>query len=218
MTATLSTTITVPFPEIHGFVQAGGRSTRMGTDKAWVEIAGRPLLGRVLDAVRPIAARRTIIISADNPNAGRYQTTASDYDANVSYDLHNHLGPLGGIHTALKSCDANETALILACDLPYLTTEFLAFLCQKHLAGKAQITVPCDQTGRWQPLVALYETSCLPLIETQLATGQLKVDRLFAHAQVQKLAFSDFATLAQATQLFINVNQATGLAQLTQNE
>lgn len=188
------------------FIQAGGQSSRMGTDKAWIEINGQPLIEHVIAAVEPVAAGLSVIISADNPNAKGYARLAQEHGARLLFDLHDHLGPLGGIHTALKSCDAGEAALILACDLPFLASEFLALLCQKHQNSEAQITVPMDAEGRLQPLVAIYSQDCLAAVEEQLAAGRLRVDRLFDLVLTARIAFSDFAHLPGAPQFFLNLN------------
>ena len=167
---------------IHAFIQAGGRSSRMGTDKAWLEISGRPMIEYVLAAAQPVAASLSIVINRANPNADRYQELAAKWNARLLHDLHDHEGPLGGIHTALKACEENESALILACDMPFLTSEFLFFLCQQHqsqnpkskIPNPKSITVPQDDEGRLQPLAAIYDRACLPAIEELLAADRLK--------------------------------------------
>ncbi|MDQ3012790.1 MAG: molybdenum cofactor guanylyltransferase [Acidobacteriota bacterium] len=191
---------------IRAFIQAGGRSSRMGADKAWLSVVGHPMIEHVLAAAEPVAASLSIIISADNPNAKRYCKLAEGRGARLLDDLHDHLGPLGGIHTALNNCEAGDAALILACDLPFLTSEFLALLCQKHQSGEAQITVPLDAEGRPQPLVAIYKQSCLLMVEEQLATGRLRVDRLFDVFPTTRIAYSGFAHLPGAAQFFRNLN------------
>ena len=178
----------------------------MGTDKAWLEFAGRPMIEWVLAAAASATASLSIIINSANPNAERYQELAAKWNAKVLYDLHDHQGPLGGIHTALHPLPQNNAALILACDLPFLTVEFLALLCQKHCDGQAQITVPLNQAGRWQPLVAIYSASCLAAVEAQLAAQQLRVDRLFDLVRTEHIAFSVFAHLPGAQKLFLNIN------------
>ena len=133
-------------PNVHAFIQAGGRSSRMGTDKAWLEINGRAMIEHVLAAAEPVAASLSIIINQTNPNADRYRQLAEKWNARLIYDLHDHKGPLGGIHTALsvlnRDCEgAAASALILACDLPFLTSEFLSFLCRQHQLANPQSAI-----------------------------------------------------------------------------
>src|SRR5215475_4926928 len=89
---------------IRGFIQAGGRSSRMKRDKAWIEIEGAPMIERVIAAARPAVDRLGIIVNAANPQVERYEKLADSCDAMLIFDLHEHLGPLGGIHTALAHC------------------------------------------------------------------------------------------------------------------
>lgn len=191
---------------IHAYVQAGGRSSRMGTDKAWLEINGRQMIEHVLAAAEPVTASLSIVINSANPNAERYRELAEKWNARLLYDLHDHKGPLGGIHTALKACGENEAAFILACDLPFLTTEFLNFLCQKHLGGNASITVPVDQDNRLQPLVAIYDQDCLSAVEKLIASDQLRVDRLFDQVPTQFINFGEITKFSAALSLFSNIN------------
>src|SRR5262245_48376729 len=147
-----------PQSTIMGFIQAGGRSSRMNLDKAWLEVEGVPMIERVVAAARPVAGRLGIIVNAANPQITKYGKLAESRDAKLIFDLHEHRGPLGGIHTALTHCGANESALILACDLPFITSEFLSFLSDVHqnvnpqssILNPQSVTVPLDQSNRLQ--------------------------------------------------------------------
>ena len=210
---------------IQAFVQAGGHSSRMGTDKAWLELPGRSqrfMIEHVLAAAEPVAASLSIVINQANPTADRYRQLAEKWNARLLHDLHDHKGPLGGIHTALKACGENDAALILACDLPFLTTEFLSLLCRQHQGGNPQsairnphfITVPTDQEGRLQPLAAIYDRACLPAIEEMLASGQLKVDLLFSRVPTQVISYEKPSALPEAENLFSNINSPAELERL----
>jgi molybdopterin-guanine dinucleotide biosynthesis protein A len=130
------------------------------------------------------------------------------------FDLHEHLGPLGGIHTALAHCEANEFALILACDLPFITTEFLSLLWDVHQSENPQspspnpqsITVPMDQSNRLQPLAAIYNQSLEAIVRQMLAANELKVDMLYSRVSTRRVGFAEFAHLRGAERFFINVN------------
>jgi len=195
---------------IHAFIQAGGRSSRMGADKAWLEINGRPMIENVLAAAQPVAASLSIVINHANSNADRYRELAEKWNARLLFDLHDHKGPLGGIHTALKTCEENESALILACDMPFITTEFLSFLCHAHQAGNPQfITVPSDQEGRLQPLAAIYDQACLFATEEMLISDQLRVDLLFGKVATQVVGYEKLPALPETENLFANINSPT---------
>jgi molybdopterin-guanine dinucleotide biosynthesis protein A len=210
---------------IKGFIQAGGRSSRMKRDKAWLEIDGVPMIEWAVAAVKPAAGRLGIIVNAANPQIERYERLAKSCDARLIFDLHEHLGPLGGIHTALAHCGAGESALILACDLPFITTEFLSFLCDVHQTQNPQsastqsgrnpqsairnpqsITVPLDQSDRLQPLAAIYDQSLEATVEQMLAANELRVGLLYSRVSTRQVGFFEFAHLRDAERFFINVN------------
>jgi len=189
----------------------------MKRDKAWIEIEGVPMIERVVAAARPAVGRLGIIINAANPQVERYEKLAGSRDAELIFDLRDHLGPLGGIHTALTHCGASESALILACDLPFITTEFLSFLCDIHQDANLQsstskgrnpqsVTVPLDQSDRLQPLAAIYDQSLETTIGQMLAADELKVDLLYSRVSTRQAGFAEFAHLPDAERFFINVN------------
>jgi molybdopterin-guanine dinucleotide biosynthesis protein A len=195
-----------PQPTIQGFIQAGGLSSRMGTDKAWLEIENRPMIERVLTAVGPVVNSLSIIVNAANPHLQRYESLAGSYDAKVVYDMHDHRGPLGGIGTALTHCKSDQSALILACDMPFITTEFLAFLIDLHRREANQLTLPLDREERLQPLAGVYSASCRPAVEQMLNTNDLRVDNLCRRVNTRRVAFSELAGLMNAERLFVNIN------------
>ncbi|MGE0128737.1 MAG: molybdenum cofactor guanylyltransferase [Blastocatellales bacterium] len=199
---------------IRGFIQAGGQSSRMKRDKAWLEIEGVPMIERMIVATKPAVERLGVIVNAANPRIEQYAKLTGSCGANLIFDLHEHRGPLGGIHTALTNCAANESALILACDLPFITTEFLSFLSDIHQKPNPQsatrnpqsITVPLDQSKRLQPLAAIYDQSLKPTIEQMMAANDLKVDLLYARVPTRQVGFIQFARLPGAERFFININ------------
>jgi len=191
---------------IHAFVQAGGRSTRMGRDKSWVEVAGRPMIESVLSTVGDVAARTSIIINSRNPLAKRYRRAAAKHGAALLFDLHDHRGPLGGIDTALRNCLAGETALIVACDLPCLSPQFLDLLRRKHFSEGNDLTVPVDREGRIQMLAGYYSAACLEPVERMLEADVLKVDRLCRQVRCRRVFFAEYQHLPDAGSLLENVN------------
>lgn len=188
-------------------IQAGGRSARMGTDKAWVELQGLPLIEHVLRAARPCADRLALVISRTQTHDSRYAELARTWQAELLEDWHDYRGPLGGLHTALRHCAPGETALMLACDLPFVSAAFLQLLQTKHAAlPPVALTFPLDRDGRRQMLAGLYETACLPHITELLAADRLRVDGLLQHLHAREITFADYAHLPNAAQLLSNLN------------
>src|SRR5262249_60170266 len=93
MNTELGSTIPESQSAIRGFIQAGGRSSRMNRDKAWLEIEGAPMIERVIAAARPAAGRLGIIVNAANPRIELYERVAESRDPSLVLDLHETLDP-----------------------------------------------------------------------------------------------------------------------------
>lgn len=187
-------------------IQAGGQSSRMGQDKSWLRINGRPMIEYVLAAAQTVAEQLLIVIHPANPKAELYKELAARWKAEVLFDEYDYRGPLGGIETALRQCDENEAALILACDLPFLSAEFLQLLRQIHQAEKCNLTVPLDDAGRPQMLAAIYGASCLQPVQTMLAADELKVQLLQDYVTTRRVNVAEYSHLPNARRLLLNVN------------
>ncbi len=132
-----------------GFVLAGGNSKRMGNDKALLPFGGNVLIAHVAAAVSA-AAGSVYLVGA-----------RSSYE-NLNYpvlpDLFPGFGPVGGIVTALSAANA-EWNLIVACDMPGVSAEFLTALLAGAVTAGAQCTVPVTPDGRMHPMCAIYHRS-----------------------------------------------------------
>jgi molybdenum cofactor guanylyltransferase len=148
---------------VNAFVLAGGQSTRMGRDKALLELKGRPLIELALEKLRLLGFSPRIV--------GLRSDLAAF--APVIPDVHPHAGPLGGIEAALSVTDAEQN-LFLPVDLPLLPAEFLRWMIGRAAATNALATIPRLQ-GRPQPLCAAYSRSLLPHTQAALAQGKAKV-------------------------------------------
>lgn len=178
----------------------------MGRDKAWLELAGVPLVECVLAAVKPVVDRLMIVSERSHAQSERLENLATRWNARLLFDLHPGNGPLGGIQTSLCQCERSESALILACDLPFLTSEFLAFLRHRHELDGKTITVPLDAHGQVQPLTAVYSSDCLEEVVKQLDKGKRRIDLLYECVPTSIVAFDAFAHLDGAKRLFTNLN------------
>jgi molybdopterin-guanine dinucleotide biosynthesis protein A len=147
------------------FVLAGGRSTRMGQDKALLQVAGRSLLELALDKLRALDASATPRIAGSRPDLSSY--------APVVPDLHPGCGPLSGIEAALAAT-AQPLNLFLPVDLPLLPARFLGWMLGRAETTGALVTVP-RINGRPQPLCAVYHRDLLAGVTASLAAGNYKV-------------------------------------------
>ncbi len=140
-----------------GAVLAGGHSSRFGQDKARYIYRGKPLLGWVLDSLSG-AAERFVVISRPYP----------EFDVPGYFDIRPGADSLSGLHTALLKIRTDWTALA-ACDLPFLTTEYWAFMYALH--EHAPVIMAQGPEGHPEPLAALYHHSVLAGVERQLDEG-----------------------------------------------
>lgn len=155
---------------MNAFVLAGGQSTRMGRDKALLELDGRPLVEHALAKVRALGLSPRIIGS--RPDLARF--------APVIPDNYPRMGPLGGIEAAITAGDAEQN-LFLAVDLPWLPVDFLRWMMHRAGCTDALATVPRFQ-GRPQPLCAIYSRAMLPCVRAALAEDDAKVMRAVERA------------------------------------
>ena len=180
--------------DLSAFVLAGGRSSRMGSDKAFIELEGRTLLARALDLLRAITPEVSLVGPADKFAA--YGSVIEDVFAGC--------GPLAGIHAAL-SASMTELNLMLAVDLPFVPQSLLRFIVEQARASDMLVTVP-RIAGGFQPLCAVYRRGFAPLAETALKAGNNKIDALFASTTVRILEEPELGRFAFSACMFENLN------------
>jgi len=151
---------------VAGFVLAGGKSVRMGQDKAFVTWEGSTLLNRALEATQAVASVACIVGAREK---------FAPYGSVVE-DVFRDRGPLGGIHAALSATD-QELNLILAVDLPLVTPALLSFLIECAQDERNVATVPRLDAG-WEPLCAVYRREFAEVAEGALKRGQNAIHRL----------------------------------------
>jgi molybdopterin-guanine dinucleotide biosynthesis protein A len=147
------------------FVLAGGRSSRMGSDKALLPFHGRTLVEHVITQAHSVTSN--IILVGDRR---RY----INFGYPVIEDFFAGCGPLAGIHAALESSTC-EWNLILACDMPEVTAEFLGQLMEHAESGSADAVIPVPPQGVSEPLCAAYQRRCAGVIANALRNGVRKV-------------------------------------------
>jgi molybdenum cofactor guanylyltransferase len=166
--------VMLPHAGLAAFVLAGGRSTRMGADKAMLQLGGKTLLARAVETLRLVSSHVAVVgLDDEEANAleGADQALA---------DLHPGLGPLGGIEAALRSLESlpgAEWACFLPVDMPLLPATLYAALVRRWLGQAARGLragyVVVD--GLPQPLVSLLHRSVLPEVTAALDARRLKV-------------------------------------------
>jgi molybdopterin-guanine dinucleotide biosynthesis protein A len=180
--------------QLTAFVLAGGKSARMGEDKAFLQLKGRTLLDRALDTVRALTPE--VIIVGERSKFSRFGT--------VVEDVFRDRGPLGGIHAALTA-SATDLNLILALDMPFVERSFLKYLAREASGTDAVVTIPRTAAG-WQPLCALYRKAFGHLAENSLIQGQNKIDALFSDLKVFVIDDKDLERRGFSEAMFRNLN------------
>ena len=149
-------------------ILAGGKSSRMGCDKAWVEVKGQPLLARQIALVRELAPADLFI-------SGRVDTDYNSLGCPVLADEFADAGPLAGIAAGLKAASA-PLVLVLAVDMHDMTSAALGQLLRQCTSGTG--VVP-RVNRRLEPLAAFYSKAAAPLA-VDLLKRQLRAVRTFA--------------------------------------
>jgi molybdopterin-guanine dinucleotide biosynthesis protein A len=180
--------------EPRAYVLAGGKSTRMGRDKAFLELGGKTLLSSALACARAVASEVKIV--GDPGKFGEF--------AAVVRDIYPERGPLGGIHAALGE-SASELNLMLGVDLPFLEIGFLQLLISVAKDSPALVTVPRID-GYYQPLTAVYRKGFSLLAERALAANRNKIDALFAPISLRVLTEEEIVRNGFSPAMFRNVN------------
>ena len=169
-----------PSPAVRGYVLAGGRSSRMGEDKAELRLGGQTLLEIAVARLRPLC-EEVVLIGTRSPTPA---------DLRVLPDLHPGSGPLAGIEAALRDLQPTEGehtpewALFLPIDMPFLPAGLLCALLgewRELMAGGIRVAM-VQADGRMQPLVSVVHRDLLPAVEQSVTAGSLKVRPLFESA------------------------------------
>jgi molybdopterin-guanine dinucleotide biosynthesis protein A len=187
-------------PEVTGFVLAGGRSSRMGSNKALLELGGRPLIQHTKSILESVCGQ--VFIVGQRNLYGRF---GQCYE-----DIYPDCGPLSGIHAALLNAPT-EFSLITAVDTPFIKAEFLDYMVDCAVKSSAIVTAPCV-AGQVQPLCTVFRSGFLAIAEAALKSGRFKVEPLFPKEQTLILGESDLNQFALAPEMFENLNTPEDLA------
>lgn len=191
--------------DVAAFVLAGGRSMRMGTDKAFVILDGCTLLARALELTRSITNDVHIV-----GDAGKFASFAP-----VVEDIFPGCGPLGGIHAALRASQ-QKLNLIMAVDLPFISPALLQCLLARA-RGSASATVTVPRCGKgWQPLCAIYRREFVEEAEKALRGCRYKIDALFDPATTQVITEEELQAAGFSLTTFRNINTPQELSEAHQ--
>lgn len=181
-------------------VQAGGKSIRMGEDKALIRLAGIPLIERVLARIDGLADE--ILITTNRPE------TLTHLNLRMVGDEVPGAGALHGLKTALDAA-RGEIVLVLSCDIPFVSRELLEHLLSR--AHEADAIVP-KHGDKHEPLQAVYNRSrCLPAVEAALGSGERRMISFYPQVHVLPIEEPILSELDPSGLSFFNVNTAEDL-------
>ena len=166
-------------------ILAGGRSSRMGREKAALEIGGEPLLRRVVTRLRQ--ATPTILIVGPTSLAALVSDVS---DAPIVPDDVPDAGPLSGLATALRHI-TTPRAFVVACDMPFVSPPLVGWMARLAEESPATQVVVLHTRQGAEPLHAIYDRSCLPIAQSLLAQGERSLRVLLKHTEVRAVSVQE---------------------------
>jgi len=173
------------------YILAGGKSSRMGTDKGLLLFDGKPLLQKIIEQLSPVV-NEIIIVS----NNYEYE----QFGLQVIGDLIKDIGPAGGIHAALSNAQS-EQIFIVSCDMPFITTHAAKYMMQH--AAHSQIALPLYH-GKIQPLFGVYSRQCLLKWKQLIEQRIIKLQEMVMHFDLLKIDIEKNGLFVDL--LFTNIN------------
>lgn len=162
---------------ITGVILAGGKNSRMGSDKGLLEVEGKKIVDRII-AVLKLQVGNIIIIS----NKNNYNNLGYP----VYSDIIKDCGPMGGIFTALNYSKTDQI-LVISCDMPFISEPILASIIEKSDDG--EIIIPEHGNGKLEPLCALYSKTCLGTFAQLLTKRDLKIKDALKYFSIMRIEF-----------------------------
>ncbi|MBT4100424.1 MAG: molybdenum cofactor guanylyltransferase [Gemmatimonadetes bacterium] len=190
-------------------ILAGGNSRRLGQPKACLHVGGRPLLQRVLGATSSLDTPTWLVRAAEpvKPLA----ELMDDTGVPQLIDEYQDAGPLGGLATALAQTSC-QRVLLLACDLPFLSSEFLRWLLDRSPHSTAVVPEDTD-ADHLHPLCAVYDRRCQPVLNQCLESGRFRVHDFLARLNDKHIVPSSKWQAFDTGGLLANINTEADLAQ-----
>ena len=189
---------------VSGIILAGGRSRRLGRDKAVEPFEGQPLIRRVIERIQPLTAEIVVVVA----DAALGEALPLQDDERVAMDLFPGGGSLGGIFSGLSAADS-QWGLVVACDMPFLNRQLFEHMLELREDWDAVVPMPGDFP---EPTHALYSRDCLPHIEAKLQANDLKISGFFDDARVRYVNEDEVRRFDPELHSFFNVNSPEDLA------
>jgi molybdopterin-guanine dinucleotide biosynthesis protein A len=178
-------------------IMAGGKSSRMGTDKSFVQLLGKPMIEHLLEKVAGLGQSETILIT-NRPD--EYHHLHLPMYGDVLPDK----GSLGGIYTAIHHSH-NPYTIVIACDMPFVNAQLLKYMISLCEGDSFDVIVP-RVDGYPEGLHAIYNKACLDPIRQRLDAEKLKVMGFYKDVRVRYLDEPEYQQFDSKGLSFYNVN------------
>lgn len=175
-------------------ILAGGKSSRMGQDKAMLTLNGKTFMDYICETCAEFEEK---LIARGN------QKEISQKDWRTISDIYMERGPIGGLHSALSVCQS-DALFCISCDSPFVTSSLVEKLC-KEMDDMTDAVVVMEENGRMHPLCAVYQKNVASILEEQICNGNNRMMEALRHIQVKYVNISN-ATVHQLSN--INTQEA----------
>ena len=183
---------------ITGIVLAGGKSSRLGREKALEKIGGMRLIERVVDTLVPISQEVLVVTSKEQVE----KISSLDLKARTIVDVYPGKAAFGGIYTGLVSA-STRYGLVVACDMPFLNSDLLSYLVE--IAIGFDIVIP-KVGGNIEPLHAVYSGDCLATIKQLLDNNILQMLQLLDLVKTRYVGDDEVDKFDSEHLSFLNIN------------
>jgi molybdopterin-guanine dinucleotide biosynthesis protein A len=176
---------------INGYILAGGKSSRMGTDKGLLLFEGKAMIQYVIEQMQPIFDN--LVIVSNNPEYEKF-------GLEVIPDLIKDIGPAGGIYTALKHSKAKLNFMV-SCDMPFITKEAIAFIIEN--TNESQIIL-LENQGKLEPLFGIYAKDCENIWLELIEQKTIKLQKMVSYFKLKTIRVENNEIFKES--FFKNIN------------
>lgn len=177
-------------------ILAGGRSSRMGTNKSFILFQNKVMIEGIIEKLKNIFAVQPMIVTNEKAS---YQYL----NLQLTADVYKGRGPMAGIHAGLMASDT-EWNFFCACDMPFLSEGLIMAMLDNIKAGFDAVVPYHD--GKYEPLCALYNKSCLTVIDKELQQEALKLQCILPKLKLNLLKREEIIRFSPKLECFYNVN------------
>ena len=182
---------------ITGIILAGGKSSRMGSDKGFINLKSKPFIAHIIEAMKPLV--NNIIIVSDNKNYDKFGYQRVN-------DIIKNAGPVAGLYSGLSNSKTIYN-LALSCDIPLIKSFILKRLIEEFDTNYDMIQLQSENKS--MPLIAIYKTHCLRTFETQLNKNEKRL-----RVAVEQLKNKTFTIDSECNQYVKNINTVAQLNEI----